>query len=490
MRRLQWFFAVALVLVSACSSDSKVPSPGKDAASGDAVAPDLAPPASDVKLPSSDAVIPLADSGPPSQDRAPDFAVVNDTSAESGAGPDLAILRDVAAGSETSPADLRGPADQTIRSDLATNADSGPMDGPLDERTDVLGSEAGSDVALPTGRSLGGCPILPSNHIFNTPIADLPVHANSAAFMGTIGNHNIHLDLGTTTDMTSDEYWGIPYNVVPGNSLGWTRVSYSSTDPDMGDPALDETDCVDQSSGAAHTVVSPCLASKASKPWLPIPASPLVEGGLVRDPAQPYGDHHMLIIDSDACRLWELYHCYPSDAHGWDIFGSATFDLKSNALRPAGWTSADAAGFPILPLLLLASEASAGEIKHALRFTISSSSIRREYVWPARHLTSNGTTSASLPPMGQLFRIKASYPIPSSFNTQSRAIVQALKSYGVYLADGGSNMYIQGEPSADWQDSTFSQVQSIGSSQFEAVDLSPIMNRTGFDPNSAAVPPP
>ena len=98
--------------------------------------------------------------------------------------------------------------------------------------------------------------------------------------------------------------------------------------------------------------------------------------------------------------------------------------------------------------------------------------------------------SANLPPMGQLFRIKASYQIPSNFSTQSRAILQALKTYGVYLADGGSNMYIQGDPSADWQDSTFSQVQSVGSSQFEAVDLSPIMSRAGFDPNSAAVPAP
>jgi hypothetical protein len=247
---------------------------------------------------------------------------------------------------------------------------------------------------------------------------------------------------------------------------------------------------VDQSSGATHAVVSPCLASKAPKPWLPIPVAPLVEGGIITDPTQPYGDHHMLIIDSDVCRLWELYHCYPNTAGGWDIFGSSTFDLSSNALRPADWSSADAAGFPILPLLLLEMEASTGEIRHALRFTIDSSSIRNQYVWPARHLTSNGSMSSSLPPMGQLFRIKASYQIPSSYNTQSRAILQALKTYGMYIADGGSNLYIQGDPSAGWLDTTFSQVQSVGSSQFEAVDLSPIMNRAGFDANSAAVPAP
>lgn len=406
--------------------------------------------------------------------------------------PETAGKKDAAAAPDTSPAsDVArldvgfNPPDATVdasaRKDLAAIADTAPG-------ADLSSAEAG---LVSAGTVLGGCQILPTNHIFNTPIDSLSVHASSAAFMSTIGNRNIHLDLGTSTTMTSADYYGIPYNIVNGNALAWTRVSYSSTDTaDMTWDPLPESDCVDQSSGSTYTVVSPCLASKAPKPWLPIPAAPLVEGSIVTDPTQPYGDHHMLIIDADTCRLWELYHCYPNTAGGWDIFGSSTFDLRSNALRPAEWTSADAAGFPILPLLLLASEASSGEIRHALRFTISSSSIRNQYVWPARHLTTNGSMSASLPPMGQLFRIKASYQIPASYGTQSRAILQALKTYGMYIADGGSNMYIQGDPSASWQDSTFSQVQSVGSSQFEAVDLSPIMNRAGFDPNSAAVPAP
>jgi hypothetical protein len=395
-----------------------------------------------------------------------------DTAAETGARKDLSTAGDAVSDAA---------ADAIAQKDLAATADALPG-------ADLAGAEAG---AATVGTVLGGCQVLPTNHIFNTPIDSLPVHASSSAFMSTIGTHNIHLDLGTSTDMTSAEYYGIPYNVVNGNTLAWTRVSYSSTDTDdmTWDP-LPETDCVDQSSGSAHTVVSPCLASKAPKPWLPIPSAPLVEGGIVTDPTQPYGDHHMLIVDADTCRLWELYHCYPNTTGGWDIFGSSTFDLNSNALRPADWTSADAAGFPILPLLILESEASSGEIRHALRFTISSSSIRNQYVWPARHLTTNGSMSASLPPMGQLFRIKASYQIPASYGTQSRAILQALKTYGMYIADGGSNMYIQGDPSMGWQDSTFSQVQSVGSSQFEAVDLSPIMNRAGFDSNSAAVPTP
>jgi hypothetical protein len=332
---------------------------------------------------------------------------------------------------------------------------------------------------------IGGCAVLPSNHIFNTPIDSLPAHPSSDAFMTTIGNHRIHLDLGTSVDPTSSDYYGIPYNVVHGGSMTWVSAAYLTTDTaDLSWDPTQESDCA---VGAIHSVVSPCVGASAAAAVFPIPASPLVEGGIVTDPSQPYGDHHVLIVDADSCRLWELYHSYPGAAGTWDIFGSATFDLGSNALRPAGWTSADAAGFPILPLLLRADEASSGTIHHALRFTIDSSHIRNEYTWPARHLTGN-STSTNDPPMGQAFRIKASYSIPASFHTQSRAIVQALKTYGMYIADGGSAMYIQGEPSADWADSTFSEVQSISSAEFEAVDLSSIEQRSGFDPNSAAVP--
>jgi hypothetical protein len=346
---------------------------------------------------------------------------------------------------------------------------------------------SGSDGTAPAGNApvIGGCQILPSNHIFNTPIDMQPVHASSAAFLATIGTHNLHLDLGTSVDVTSASYYGIPYNVVHGSSTPWVGAAFQSTDTSLSWDPTQEADCA---AGATHNVVSPCTASVAPLPLFPIPGSPLVEGGIVTDPAQPYGDHHVLLLDADACRLWELYHCYPDPKGGWDIFGSATFDLRSNALRPAGWTSADAAGFPILPLLLRAAEASSGAIRHALRFTIQSSHIRNAYTWPARHLTSNGTASSSLPPMGQLFRLKASYVIAATYGTQARAILQAMKTYGMYIADGGSDMYVTGEPSASWAGATFTQVQSVSSSQFEAVDLSSIAQRPGFDPNSAAVP--
>jgi len=348
--------------------------------------------------------------------------------------------------------------------------------------TGVGGASLGGSTS--SAPQIAGCPILPTDHLFNTPIDTLPVHPNSAAFISTIGTRNIHLDMGTETDQSSDEYYGIPYNVVRGNSLTWSEVRFHSEDPDLDWDPTQESDCA---RGATHELVSPCTATAAPRPLFPLPQTPLVEGGVVIDPDQPYGDHHILLLDADSCRLWELYHAYPT-ASGWDIFGAASFDLRSNDLRPAGWTSADAAGFPILPLLLRADEASAGAIRHALRFTIPTNKIRTSYTWPARHLTNNGTASTDLPQMGQLFRIKASYTIPSNFNAQSRAILQALKTYGMYLADGGSAMYVQGEPSASWAEATFSQVQSISSSAFEAVDLRPITERSGFDPDSAKVP--
>ncbi len=335
-----------------------------------------------------------------------------------------------------------------------------------------------------TAPSLGGCQVFPADHLFNTPIDALPVHPDSDAFIATIGaGTELHLDLGTTVDQQDDAYYGIPYNVVAGDTFTWPTIAFEG---DLGWDPRPESDCA---VGSAHTFVQPCTLASAASPLLPIPTPVLVEGGVNADPDQePYGDHHILLLDSDTCWLWETYHSYQGPGGRWDIFGSAAWDLASNALRPDGWTSADAAGFPILPLLIRADEASAGEIRHALRFTIESDKLRTSYVWPARHLTSNGTGSTSLPPMGQLFRLKASYAIPGDAHPQSRAILQAMKTYGVYIADGGSDMYVQGEPSAAWADEIFDEVQAVPASAFEAVDLAPIMARPGFDPDSAAVP--
>ncbi len=338
-----------------------------------------------------------------------------------------------------------------------------------------------------TGPTLGGCPLLPVDHVFNTPIDALPAHANSDAFIATIGGtRRLHLDLGTQTNQQAADYYGIPFNLVRGSQLTWPTVAFRSTDPGLTWDPRPESDCA---IGPTHTLARPCTAAAAPTPTLPIPSGVLVEGG-VNSAAnqQPYGDHQILVVDTDACWLWEAYHAYAPQPNAWNIYGAAGFDLRSNALRPLDWTSADAAGFPILPLLLRADEASTGTIRHALRFTIASNKIRIGYVWPARHLTDNGTTSTSLPPMGQLFRLKASFTIPANYTTQAKAILQAMKTYGMYIADGGSDMYVTGDPSAAWQDATFTQVQSVAASNFEAVDVAPIMARPGFDVNSGRVP--
>jgi hypothetical protein len=349
---------------------------------------------------------------------------------------------------------------------------------------DAMGDSRFRDApGLNDGPQLGGCPLFPSNYIFNSPIDGLPVDPNSAAYITLIGaTRKLHLDLGTQTDQQAADFYGIPYNLVHGAALTWPQVAYFAADTaNYSWNPTSESDCA----SASHAVVTPCTGTA----YFPVPGTPLVEGGTISATnQQPDGDHHMLLLDSDSCRLWELYHSYSPSAGTWNIFGSATFDLRSNALRPADWTSADAAGFPILPLLLRADEASTGTIKHALRFTIGSSKIRTSYVWPARHLTTNGTGSTGLPPMGQLFRLKAGFAIPSTYGTQSKAILQAMKTYGMYIADGGSDWYVSGEPNASWADTTFSEVQSVAGSNFEAVDISPIMARPGFDANSGAVP--
>lgn len=343
-------------------------------------------------------------------------------------------------------------------------------------------STDGGSEPVGNGPQLAGCPVLPDNHIFNTPIDTLPVDPNSAAYITTIGPARpLHLDLGQQTDQQAPDFYGIPYNIVDGGGLTWPQVSYTSTDPDLSWDPKPESDCGDANRG----VVTPCTIAS---PRLPIPASVIVEGGIsTASNHMPYADHHILVLDTDSCLLWEAYHAYRVN-NVWQIFGSAVWDLRSNTLRPKDWSSADAAGFPILPLLLRPDEATTGEIKHALRFTILTSKIRGAYTWPATHKASTATAT-NLPPYGQLFRLKASFVIPPSWNTQSKAIATAMKKYGMYIADGGSDMYVSGAPGA-WEDETFSQIQSVATSNFEAVDLSPIKARAGWSATSGAVPNP
>ena len=206
----------------------------------------------------------------------------------------------------------------------------------------------------------------------------------------------------------------------------------------------------------------------------PIPPDAPIEGG-----ANARGDRHVLVVDSADCRLYELYRAFPQEDGSWQADSGAIFDLRSHMLRPAGWTSADAAGLPILPGLVRYDEVTAGEIRHALRFTIPQT--RRAYVWPARHFASS-LMGTEYPPMGQRFRLRASFDI-SGFSSEVQVILQALKTYGMIVADNGAAWYISGTPDERWNNETLRQLRQVRGSDFEAVDVSSLM----LDPNSGQV---
>jgi hypothetical protein len=195
------------------------------------------------------------------------------------------------------------------------------------------------------------------------------------------------------------------------------------------------------------------------------------------------GDKHVLVVEQGACRLWESYFAY-NLSNQWYALGTAAWDLKSLALRPDNWTSADAAGLPITPLLAKAAEASSGEIRHALRVNFRGSALSQSHVWPARFATGSGGPGAI--PFGALLRLRADFVIPDSWNPQARALATAAKRYGLYVSDNGADFYVTGEPSTLWDMSSWQQLQAIKLSDMEFVDLKSITGDPRFSPDSMA----
>ena len=287
---------------------------------------------------------------------------------------------------------------------------------------------------VPPGPTLGGCSVFPADSIFNKRIDALPVDANSNTYINFIGaSTGLHPDFGANWNGGP---FGIPYVVVPQSQ---PNVPVSFTYSSESDPG----------------------------PY-PIPPNAPIEGG-----ASSTGDRHVLVLQQGTCMLYEMYYAFPQNGGAsWTAGSGATWSLGSNALRPAGWTSADAAGLPMLPLLVRYDEVAAGEIKHAIRFTINGTN--GTYIWPARHRTTS-PYNANLPPMGQRFRLKASVDI-SRFSHDTQVILTAFKRYGIIMADNGSNWYISGAPDSRWNDSTLvSEFKQIHGSDFEAVDESSLM---------------
>ena len=287
------------------------------------------------------------------------------------------------------------------------------------------------------GPSIGSCTILPAGNIWNTPVDSMPVSANSANYIATIGPAApVHADFGSGTWNAGPI--GIPFLKLPG------------TQPKLAATFLywDESD---------------------AGPYA-IPLSAPIEGGKAGT-----GDRHAIAVDVDNCILYELYRAFPQTGD-WKADSGAIYNLRSNTLRPSTWTSADAAGLPIMPGLARYDEVAAGEIRHALRFTVPHT--QRAFVWPARHYASS-LTDSRYPPMGQRFRLKAAFDM-SPFPADVQVILRALKKYGMILADNGSPWYISGEPDSRWNNDNLGLMRNISGSAFEAIDESSLMG----DPNS------
>jgi hypothetical protein len=278
------------------------------------------------------------------------------------------------------------------------------------------------------GPQLGGCPVFPADNAWNQDVSGLPVSPASATYIASIssgGDAFLHPDFG------ADPTYGIPFVVVPASqpAVPITFVEYG----DESDPG----------------------------PY-PIPAGAPVESG---------SDHHVLVLQQGACKLYELYHgAYTGP--GWNAGSGAVWDLRSNALRTLGWTSADAAGLPILPGLARYDEVASGTISHALRFTVAQS--QSGYILPATH-AAGSTSDPSFPPMGLRLRLRAGYDI-SGFTGHSRVILEALRRYGMIVADNGTSWYISGATDPRWNDDDLNQLKGVPGSAFEVVQTGPVVH--------------
>ncbi len=279
-----------------------------------------------------------------------------------------------------------------------------------------------------------GCPVFPATNVWNKRVDALPLHPDSDALVASIGlDDHLHADFGSGT-------WdggpiGIPVTVV-GRSQ--RRVPVRFRYADESDPG----------------------------PY-PIPRRVRIEGGPHAD-----GDRHAVIVNRDTCRLFELFDLRRRADGGWRAGSGAIWSLRRNRLRPAGWTSADAAGLPILPGLARYSEVRRGTIDHALRFTARVT--RRAYVYPARHFASD-RTDEHLPPMGLRVRLRADFPV-ADHPRQARVVLRALQRYGMILADNGSDWYVSGAPHPRWSNDALHSLHGVTGADFVAVDTSSLRN--------------
>ncbi len=301
---------------------------------------------------------------------------------------------------------------------------------PLNPDTDGDGILDGDEPApvgdSPTLPGAPECPVFPADNVWNVRVDERPVAADSSTLIASIGtSRTFHMDFGSYAG------YGIPYQIVDGDTpLRAVTFDYSG-ESDAG-------------------------------PY-PIPDAPLIEGG---------SDRHLLAVDRETCRLYELYDVRQATGGTWRAGSGAQWDLASNALRPEGWTSADAAGLPILPGLVRYDEVAAGDIEHALRFTAPQT--RKAYLYPARHFASS-STSASLPPMGLRVRLRAEADL-SGLSPAARVIAVALQRYGMILADNGSPWYVSGMSDPRFDDDVLHELDRFTGADLEVVDTAGLVN--------------
>jgi hypothetical protein len=296
-----------------------------------------------------------------------------------------------------------------------------------------LSGASGAAHVSPAIPMVGGCQIFPSNNPWNTDISHYPLDPRSDAYIAALPG-NLHPDFG------QDPHYGIPFNIV--------------------------------SSTQKRVPVKFLYGSQSNPGPYPIPENAQIEGG-----KHSTGDRHVLILQQVKCKLYEMWAAYPiHDGKRWRAGSGAIFPLDTNKLRPNGWTSADAAGLPILPALVKCAEVQAGTIEHALRVTFSQT--QEGYIHPATHYASN-SRAKTLPPMGLRIRMKASYDI-SHITGQSYVIAVAMKTYGMLVADNGSNWYFQGEggrASSCWNDNDLDQLKNVPNTAFEVVKTGRILRQ-------------
>ncbi|MFJ7778626.1 hypothetical protein [Streptomyces yangpuensis] len=293
------------------------------------------------------------------------------------------------------------------------------------------------------GRAQAACETAPPDSFWRAPVDTLPVHPNSARYVASIGSAEpLHPDFGS--GLVDGQPIGIPVTV---------------------------SDAV-----VPESQVSFDIAEESDPSGYRIPQDARIENGPASD-----GDRHVIVWDRNLCRSYELWDARPLGGNAWHAGGGAVFDLRSNGLRPDGWTSADAAGLAILPGLVRYDEAAAGRVDHAIRITVPRSD--RSYVWPARH-QAGAAADPALPPMGLRLRLKSSVDT-SHLAPQARAVAEALKKYGAIVADNGSAWFVSGEENAGWDDSQLAGLKGFKGSDFEAVDASGLQR----SPDSGAVAP-